>query len=126
MSDGKFRGVVHVIEPTRSFGQRGFRKRVVVVEQQQERFSNFVPFEFVRDACDAVDQLKVGDEVEIEYSLSGRRWQRDAGSEVKFFLSAEAAKFTVLSQGGGSSATSATSANDRLAEAANDQEDVPF
>ena len=91
MSDTKVRGVVHVIEDTKTFGQKGFRKRVVVLEQDNGRFKNYIPVEFTNDGCDSVDDMNVGDEVDITYRLSGRKWQKDPQSEVKFFLSAEVA-----------------------------------
>ncbi|MDP7020119.1 MAG: DUF3127 domain-containing protein, partial [Pirellulaceae bacterium] len=73
-----------------------FRKRLVVLEQDKGRFTNYIPVEFIQDGCDSVDDLNEGDKVEIVYRLSGRKWQRDANSEVKFFLSAEAMSFRVL------------------------------
>ncbi|MFO7908014.1 MAG: DUF3127 domain-containing protein [Planctomycetota bacterium] len=100
MSDGKIRGVVHFIDETKTYGQRGFRKRLVVLEQDKDRFTNYVPLEFIQDGCDTVDALNVGDEVEIEYRLSGRKWQRDANSEVKYFLNAQALNFTKLDHAG--------------------------
>lgn len=90
-------GVVHVIEPTRTFGQKGFRKRMVVVEQTSGRFTNYLPFEFIQDACDSVDSLNIGDRISVSYRLTGRKWQRDEHSEVKYFLSAEATGFQLLS-----------------------------
>lgn len=96
MSDGKIRGVVHVVEETKTYGQKGFRKRLVVLEQDKDRFTNYVPLEFIQDACDTVEGLNVGDEVEIEYRLSGRKWQRDPNSDVKYFLNAQALNFTKL------------------------------
>src|SRR5690606_18797422 len=126
MSDAKGRGVVHLNEETKTCGQKGFRKRLVVLEQEKGSFTNYVPLEFTRDACDSVDQLQVGDEIEADYMLSGRRWQRDANSEVKFFLNAEATGFRVLSGGaGGGIEISSQGANDRLAEAMDDDE-APF
>ena len=123
MSNAKVRGKVHAIEDTKSYGQKGFRKRVVVLEQDGERFTNYIPLEFTHEACDMVDDLEVGDELEVDYRLSGRKWQRDAQSEVKYFLNAEATSFKVL----GSNATSnADSPNAALAEAAYDDDDVPF
>ncbi len=124
MSDAKVRGVVHVIEETKTYGQKGFRKRLVVLEQEKGSFTNYVPLEFTRDACDSVDQLQVGDEIEADYVLSGRRWQRDANSEVKFFLNAEATGFRLLSGGDGPTEIVSGSANDRFAEAMDD--DAPF
>ena len=118
------RGIVHVIEETKTFGQKGFRKRTVVLEKDNGRFTNYVPIDFLRDACDTVDEMNVGDEVEISYQLGGRKWQRDAQSEVKYFLSAEAFSFKVLS-GGGAAAADAGSANDAFAESY-DEGDIPF
>ncbi len=98
MSESVVQGTVHVIEDAKSYGQNGFRKRLVVLEQETGRFSNYIPVEFVQDACDSVDGMSVGDNVEIRYRLNGRKWQKDPNSEVKFFLNAEALGFKVLAQ----------------------------
>jgi Domain of unknown function (DUF3127) len=125
MSETKCKGVVHLIEPTKTFGQKGFRKRVVVLEQDNGRFSNFIPFEFIGDSCDSVDSLKVGDEIEVNYRLGGRKWQRDPESEVKFFLSAEANSYRKLSDG--ASNAGSQDINAALSqEAYDDGGDVPF
>ena len=134
MSDAKVRGIVHFIDETKTYGQKGFRKRLVVLEQENDRFTNYVPVEFVRDACDSVDELSVGDDVEISYQLSGRKWQKDPSAEVKYFLNAEATGFKKLESGQSdvASTTSAKSssdeadANSALAEAAYDENDIPF
>ncbi len=96
MSEATVQGVVHLVEPTKTYGQNGFRKRLVVLEQETGRFTNYIPFEFVQDSCDSVDGLNKGDQVQIRYRLSGRRWQKDEKSEVKFFLNAEALSYKVL------------------------------
>jgi len=126
MKDSTVRGVIHLIEATKTFGQKGFRKRLVVLEQSKGTFTNFIPLEFVKDGCDAVDELGVGDEIEVTYRLSGRRWQRDEASEVKYFLSAEGLSFRRLSAGGQENAgpSDAVDPNDAFAEAGDD--DVPF
>ncbi len=141
MSDPKVRGVVHLVEATKSYGQKGFRKRLVVLEQDKGRFTNYVPVEFTNDHCDTVDSLNVGDEVEIAYRLNGRKWQKDPQSEVKFFLNAEALSFDVLggkssassSEGAVSGDASTSSANTSAANAAlaeadfdDDNDEVPF
>ena len=125
MSDAKVRGKVHLIEETKTYGQKGFRKRVVVLEQDRERFTNYIPVEFTHEGCDTVDTLNVGDEVEVDYRLSGRKWQRDAQSEVKYFLNAEATSFKVLGAAA-AAAPDQDSPNAALAEAAYDEDDVPF
>jgi hypothetical protein len=75
MKDPTVCGVVHLIEESKTFGQKGFRKRLVVLEQSKGTFTNFVPVEFVKEGCDAVDDLAVGDEIEVTYRLSGRRYR---------------------------------------------------
>ena len=133
MSDAKVRGIVHLIEETKTYGQKGFRKRMVVLEQGNERFTNYLPLDFIQDACDSADELNVGDDVEISYRLSGRKWQKDPQSEVKFFLSAEATSFNVI-KGKGKSAKDSTgeksagiaAANEQLSEAGYADDDIPF
>ncbi len=125
MADPTIRGLVHFIDETKTYGQKGFRKRMVVLEQDNGRFSNYIPPDFIQDACESVDDLKGGDDVEISYRLGGRKWQRDAKSEIKYFRSAEATGFRVL--GGGAAGADVGDANARLAEAADeDDDDVPF
>ena len=128
MSDGKVQGKVHLIEETKTYGQKGFRKRLVVLEQHKGRFENYVPIEFVQDDCDSVDDMTVGNNVEISYRLSGRKWQKDPNSDVKFFLNLEATDFQVLDGGSGGQTTAhGDAANDALQQAAEvDEEDIPF
>ncbi len=124
MSDAVVSGVIHLIEETKTYGNKGFRKRLVVLEQDKGSFTNFIPIEFIRDSCDTVDDLNVGDEIEVSYRLSGRRWQRDESSEAKYFLSAEALSFKLLNSGGDTMTERVSSPNDALAEAGDDE--APF
>ena len=89
-------GHVHFIDSTKVYGANGFRKRVLVLEQDKDRFTNYIPIEFVKDDCESLDGLSVGDYVEVEYKLSGRKWQKNADSEVKYFLNAEGLSFNVM------------------------------
>ncbi len=107
MSNPTVTGKVEVIEETKTYGQKGFRKRLVVLEQDNGRFTNYIPVEFIQDGCDSVDQMNLGDEIEITYRLSGRKWQRDPNSEVKYFLSAEGMSFNILSASAGDSPAAA-------------------
>lgn len=128
MSDGKVQGKVHLIEETKTYGQKGFRKRLVVLEQSKGRFDNFIPIEFVQDDCDSVDEMSVGNNVEVSYRLAGRKWQKDSNSDVRFFLNLEATDFQILDGGGsGGAPANVGSANDAFNEAADvDEEDIPF
>ena len=113
-----------MIEDTKTFGQKGFRKRLVVLEQNLGRFTNYIPLDFIGDACDSVDALNVGDDITVNYRLSGRKWQRDPQSEVKYFLSAEALSYRRSSE---ASAGSDVSVNDEFSQASSDDAgDAPF
>jgi hypothetical protein len=127
MSNPTVTGIVHLVEETKTYGQKGFRKRLVVLEQDNGRFTSHIPIEFIQDSCDTVDGLSTGQEVEISYRLTGRKWQRDPSSEVKFFLTAEGSSYRILSEGGeGGGGADVEAANDAFAQAATDDEDVPF
>ena len=125
MSDPTIRGIVHVIEDTKTFGKNDFRKRVVVLEQDKGRFTNYIPVEFVHEGCDTVDELNLGDDVEVTYRLSGRKWQRDANSETKYFLNAEATNFKVLSKSSANNDSPPPDSFDDGAPAVEDDE-IPF
>ncbi|MDA0283249.1 MAG: DUF3127 domain-containing protein [Planctomycetota bacterium] len=126
MSDGKVRGKVHFIDETKTFGQNGFRKRTVVLEQDSGRFTNYIPVEFIQESCDTVDSLKLGDEAEITFELTGRKWQRDAASEVKYFLNAQASSFTVLGSESPADGDDGAPMFDPSNEGEFDEDNVPF
>ncbi len=130
MNQATVRGVVHHIDTTKTYGQKGFRKRLVVLEESGARFTNYIPVEFIQDACDTVDDMNVGDEVEIAYRLSGRKWQKDPNAEVKYFVNVEALSFKVLSGAAASSSSNAGAntddANQALNEVEYDENDIPF
>jgi hypothetical protein len=125
MSDPTVRGKVHVIEDTKTFGKSGFRKRLVVLEQDKGKFTNYVPLEFVHEGCDSVDDMNVGDEVDVTYRLSGRKWQRDANSEVKYFLNAEALDYRVV-KGTEGTKQPASADDEYFDNMAEDDDEVPF
>ena len=126
MSDGKITGKVSVIEETKTYGQKGFRKRQVVLEQDNGRFTNHVPVDFIQDACDDVDQMSVGAEVEISFRLSGRKWQKDPSSEVKYFLNAEATGFKIISGADNAGNEAAAETDVPYGEVFESDEDPPF
>lgn len=126
MSEAKVSGKVHLIEETKTYGNKGFRKRLVVLEQDNGRFPNFIPLEFTREGCDQVDEMKVGDEVEISYVLSGRKWQKDPQSEVKFFLSAEAISYKKIGGGNSDNPQASPDAANEAFNSSYEEGDIPF
>lgn len=58
----------------KEFGTSGFRKREVILVQNQGKYDNYIPVVFIQDKCDDADELTAGTEVTVEYNLSGRKW----------------------------------------------------
>ena len=69
-------------------------------------------------------EMELGDEVEVNYRLNGRRWQKDESSEAKYFLNAEAMSFRIVSGGGETMTERVSEPNDAFAEAGDDE--APF
>jgi hypothetical protein len=127
MSDPTVSGKVIVVEDTRTYGQKGFRKRLVVLEQDKGRFSNYIPVEFTNDNCDTVDGISVGDEIEVTYRLNGRKWQKDPSSEVKYFVNVEAISYAIQRGSGKDTGSAAGRDLDEAnAELTYSEEDIPF
>ena len=124
MSEPSVAGKVIVVEETKTYGQKGFRKRLVVLEQDKGRFTNYIPVEFTNDNCDKVDGLSAGSEIEVTYRLNGRKWQKDPSAEVKYFVNIEALSYSVKGQ---SDAPSGNRDFDEAnAELTYSEEDIPF
>ena len=127
MNQATVRGIVHFIDSTKTYGQKGFRKRLVVLEEAGARFTNYIPVEFIQEGCDSVDDMSLGNEVEITYRLAGRKWQKDPSAEVKYFLNAEAMSFRVLTaEEAGKPSGPAGDPNAQLNEVDFDEDEVPF
>ena len=70
--------------PVEEFGAKKFRKALLVVEIDGQKYNNQVPFEVTKDALKGYDALRVGDAVEVFFNLNGREWNG------KHYSSAEA------------------------------------
>ena len=67
-----------------------FKKREFIVEYAENpQYPEFVKFELVQDKCDLIDNLSVGQEIEVHFNLRGRKWT-DPQGEVKYFNSLQA------------------------------------
>ena len=79
-------GKLHTIFETKQVSER-FSKREFVLEMTDNpKYPQVVLFQLTGDRCTQLDNLKVGDEVRIDFSLRGREWHSPQG-EVKYFNS---------------------------------------
>lgn len=121
----KLSGIVHAVGEIKTYGAKGFQKRVVVIEQENGRWSNYIPVELTGDNCVLADDLQVGDEVEVGGNLTGRKWQKDPSAEVQYFLGFEAREVSVTGAAGPREA-SVASEETYVAPAAAYDDDIPF
>lgn len=78
-------GKITLINPTQTFGAKGFRKREIVVTTQ-EQYPQPILVEFVQDKCDLIDAYHVGQDVKVSINLRGREWTSPQG-ETRYFNS---------------------------------------
>ena len=79
-------GKLHTIYETKHVSEK-FTKREFVVElADNPKYPQTVLFQITGDRVTQLDDMKVGDQVRIEFSLRGREWKSPKG-EVKFFNS---------------------------------------
>ena len=95
MSKVKIEGTVHAVGDTQSFGAKGFRKREVGVEVNAGKFPDYVPIEFSNDLADSSASIQTDAHIVVEGYVTGRKWQRDPSSEVKYFCGIKAVSFSV-------------------------------
>lgn len=66
-----------------------FKKREFVVEYIERQYPEYIKFEFVQDKCDLLDKFTVGQDVNVEFNLKGRKWNSPQG-EIKYFNTLQA------------------------------------
>lgn len=63
-----------------------FQKREFVVEYTPEKsqYQEYLKFEIVQDKCEMMNAFKVGENVEVQFNLKGRKWTNPKGETVYF------------------------------------------
>ncbi len=69
----EIKGVIHLIEQTQEIGEKGFKKRLLVVKTESE-YQNLVPIDFTKDNVDLLDSFSEGDAVVVGVNIGGREW----------------------------------------------------
>jgi len=84
-----------------------FRKREFVVEYHDSgQYTEFIKFELIQDRCDLLNDLKTGDEVDVNFNLKGRVWTNPQGEKV-YFNSLQAWRIDKVKENGNSEISSA-------------------
>lgn len=80
---------------TKLYGQKGFRKRRLIVETEGQH-SQKMPIDLTGDRCDL--PIEVNHDVTCHINIRSREWQRDESSDVLYFVDLEAWKVDIHSQ----------------------------
>ena len=78
---------------TKEYGSNGFKKRTFVVETT-DQYPQKIEFELIKDKCSLIDDIEVGDLVNLSYNLRGREWVNPEG-ESKYFNTLQAWKVEI-------------------------------
>jgi len=66
-------GKIKVLNETQTIGDKGFRKREVVITTE-EQYPQHILIEFIQDKCDSLNEYTIGQEVKISLNIRGREW----------------------------------------------------
>lgn len=102
MASFKLQGAIKMIGDTVQISDK-FSKRDVVVTDSSSMYPQDIQLQFVKDKCNLLDGLSVGQEVEVSFNLNGREWVSPTG-ETKYFNTLEAWRIDKI--GGAPGATS--------------------
>lgn len=76
-----YKGTVIAIFDVQTISDK-FRKREVVLSDTNDKYPQEVKFQAVNDKVGLLDGVKIGDVLEVEYNLRGRRSTTKDGKEV--------------------------------------------
>ena len=102
----ELQGKIKQIGETKTFGEKGFRKREFVITTD-EKYPQHIPLELVQDKCELIDKFSVGQFIKVGVNIQGREWTNPEG-EVKHFLSLQAWSINLL-EGGADAENESTS-----------------
>ena len=125
----EIQGQIHSIGDTTEYGNNGFTKREFVIkltgDNENPAYPNHIALELIKDKCVMMDNHHIGDEIQVQFNLSGRLWS-GGGNPEKCFTSLQAWK--VDSVGASDNMAPPAFAESHYPQAAQDDgyDDIPF
>lgn len=93
-------GKIIKVGETKSYGDKGFKKRELVVNEALEingkQYDNPLTIEFTQDKTQLLDKFKVGQSVSVAINLRGREYTKDG--ETRYFNSIQGWKVEEANQ----------------------------
>ena len=117
------KGKVHEISPAYQVSE-SFKKRDLIIEYiENPQYPEYLKFEAIQDRCNLLDNVRVGDDVEVFFNLRGRPWTDKSGKK-SYFNSLQLWKINVLA--GANNNTVPEFAPPVDLASAPDEDDLPF
>jgi len=89
-------GKIAVINETQLVSDRFKKREFVLITDEDTKYPQFRKLEFVQDKCDILDQYQVGQTVDVEFNMNGRKWESPKG--VQYFNCDQAWKISAVTQ----------------------------
>lgn len=105
-----------------------FKKREFVVEYADNpMYPQYVKFELIQDRCDLINDLQVGDKIEVTFNLRGREWTAPDGVK-KYFNTLDAWRVQKVEANNSVPAAQGAGVYDMAGDMAKDDgaDDLPF
>lgn len=91
-------GAIIELKDTRKVSEK-FSVREFVLEIDDGRYPQSVPFQVTGDRCEEMDIYGIGDVLDVEFNLRGRAWTKPDTGEVKYFGSLDVWRMKRVSEG---------------------------
>lgn len=66
-------GTIHHIKDTETIGDKGFKKRLIVIKTAAQ-YDGLIPIEAKKDDCARLDAFAIGQQVKADIYIGGREW----------------------------------------------------
>ena len=126
-----YQGVVENVLPVQTVGANGFRKRDLILtddEGTMSRYPNHLPFTFKQDKVALLDKITKGQRVKVRFAIDGRIWHSPKTDQDMYFKDLVGLQVEVVGEGGAQGAPEEMepAVPDMAAASAGDPDDLPF
>ena len=91
---GKLVEIFDTVQITETFKKREF----IIQDNKNPEYPEFVKVELIQDKVSLLDDLKVGDEINVLINIKGRKWEDKEGN-IKYFNSIQGWKIERENEG---------------------------
>lgn len=121
----EIKGKVYEVSPTVQVTE-SLKKRELILEYiENPQYPEYLKFEAIQDRTALMDNVKVGDDVEVFFNLKGRKWTDKMG-KVVYFNTLQLWKVNALSAAGSAAAAAPAYAAPADISSTADDDDLPF